>query len=152
MDKISYKDTYYDVIDTITFSGTKHLIIKNESTTMFINKRDNKYYPAMRDLSIVNNMDIPLSYIRKQHLLWYLIEYINERNIDDEKSVKKLIKSFKDYINSSNIERFLYWPLLNEIEFRNELLPILSDLEYQLNNCLIAKEGNYMDANLVGIA
>lgn len=152
MDKITYKDEYYDVIDTIMFSGTKHLIIKNESTTLFINKRDNKFYPAMKDLSLVNNMDIPLSYIRKQHLLWYLIEYINERNIIDEKSIKKLIKSFKEYIKSSNIERFLYWPLLNDNEFRLELLPILSDLEYQLNNSLIAKEDGFMDVSLVGLA
>lgn len=151
MDKITYKDESYDVVDVINFSRTKHLIITNNEVTAFINKRDSKFYPAMNDLSLLNNMDIPLSYIRKQHLLWYLIDFINERGIKDKTSIKKLVASFKEFIKTSNIEKFLYWPLLNNDEFKNELIPILNDLEYNLSNTLQPKE-TYMDIKLARIA
>ena len=75
MDKIVYGDKVYSIIETINFSGTKHLIITDNNNVLFVNKRDNKFFPAMQDLSLVSNLDIPLSYIRKQHLLWYCMLY-----------------------------------------------------------------------------
>ena len=138
----------YDIIDTINLSGSKHLIITDNVNTYFVNKRDNKFYPAMQNLSIIDNFDVPLSYIRKQHLLWYLVGYINERSITDVSSIKKLINTFKSYSKSSNVERFLYWPLLNDDEFNKELKAILKDLEDLLINTLKAKEPDYMDVRL----
>lgn len=126
----------YDVIDTVNFSNTTHVIIQYEEDVLYINKEDNKYYLPPKDLSLEHN-DRSLSYLRKQYLLKYLITFINERNIYDKKEIKKVVKNFKDFIKNSNIERFLYWPLLDERDFNEELMIILKDLEYQLEQSFI---------------
>ena len=151
MDKISYGNISYDVLESINFSGSKHLIITDNESVFFVNKRENKIYPAMTKLSIMDNLDIPLSYIRKQHLLWYLVNFINERKIMELSAIRKLVNTFKSYIKTSNVEKFLYWPLLNEDEFNIELKDILKDLEELLINSIQAKDPDFMDVKIVKV-
>lgn len=153
MDKLIYDSIMYDVIDTINFSGTTHCILNHENTTLFVDKRNNKYYAPIKNLSILSNYDLPLSFVRKEHLLWFLVQFINERSLDDVKEIKKLIGCFKKFIKNSNVEKFLYWPLMNQDEFEKELKKILFELEYQLEQVLVPKlnKDNYIATKLNNI-
>lgn len=136
MDKILYKGITYDIIATINFSGSEHLIIKKDADVIYINKNDNRYFLPPSNLSLEANSDIPLPYLRKQFLLRYLLQFINEREISEVTTIKKIIKAFKQNIKNSNIERFLYWPLLSQQEFESDLKCILKDLEFELEQVL----------------
>lgn len=136
MDKLNHNGSIYDIIGTIEFNDTTHLIIKRDNDIQYINKTKDKYYIPPINLSLEANKNKDLVYIRKQYLLRYFVDYLKQHNIYDIDTINKLIKAFEMFINRENIQGFMYWPLLNDTEFNDELNEIFGYLDIALTDSL----------------
>lgn len=134
MRKIKYNNSLYDIIDIINFHDTYHLIIKNDKDVLYINKEGDKYYTPLKDLSLINNKKRTLEYLRKQYVLNILIDYIKENEMYD--NINDVTEAFKEYVKTSYVETFLYWPFMTDIEFNKELRKLKIDLYSFINQKL----------------
>lgn len=149
MNMIKHNDSIYVINDVINIHGTYHLIISRDNDVQFINRVGDKYLIPKTDLSIEKNSTKTLEYIRKQHLLNLLIAYIKDNSMYN--SINKITEIFKEYVKTSLVETFLFWPYMTDSEFSNELNIIKKDLEEflnkKLNNRLLASDNETIIIN-----
>ena len=134
MNMIKHNNNIYVINDIINIHGTYHLIISNNKDITYINKVGDKYLIPKDDLSIKQNNNKTLEDIRKQHLLKLLINYIKENNMYN--TINSVTELFKEYVKSSLVETFLYWPYMTDEEFEIELKIVKNDMCSFFNNKL----------------
>lgn len=142
MEKIKYNGLIYNIMDIINIEGTYHLIIKRENNIHYINKVDDKYYEPPMDLSLKANKGKTLEFVRKQHILKSLIEYIEANEMYD--NVKVVTEAFKEYVKTSFVETFMYWPFMSDKDFDSVLIKLKRDLssflDKKLHNRVLAPD------------
>ena len=138
MGKIEYNNELYNIVDIINFEGTYHLIIANGENVNYVNKKGDNYYRPPTNL-ILNDesSEEDLVYVRKQHILKMLIEYVKTNN--KYKNIKDITALFKEYIKTSYIETFIYWPYMSDAEALRELDMVKKDLSNFMDEKLNSK-------------
>lgn len=142
MTQVKYKDEIYDIIDIVYIRGTHYVVISNGKDVTYINKIGDKYYPPIKNLKADDTNNKFLEYLRKQHIMQCLISYIKDNDLLD--NTKEVIEAFKEYLKTSFVETFLYWPYMTDSEFETQMDVVNTDVEAFLNgkliNILLAKE------------
>lgn len=134
MAKIAYNGNIYNVIDTIKFNDTYHTIIMNNGEISFLNRFNEKYYEPVRILNSNSTNTRYLEFLRKQYILYCLIDYIKNNNLYS--SAKIVIEHFKEYTKTSFVDLFLSWPYMDELEYKKRIKIMEIDLEAFLNQKL----------------
>jgi hypothetical protein len=135
MRQVNYKDEIYDVIDIVHIRGTYHVVISNGKDVTYINKIGDKYYPPIKNLKAADKNNKFLEYLRKQHIMQCLINYIKDNNLYN--NIKEVIEAFKEYLKTTFVETFLYWPYMTDSEFETQMDVVKTDVEAFLNGKLI---------------
>ena len=135
MTQVNYKDEIYDVIDIVYIRGTHYVVIYNGKDVTYINKIGDKYYPPIKNLKAADTNNKFLEYLRKQHIMQCLINYIKDNNLYN--NIKEVIEAFKEYLKTSFVETFLYWPYMTDSEFETQMDVVNTDVEAFLNGKLI---------------
>ena len=134
MAKIEYNGDTYDVIDTIKFNDTYHTVVINNGEITFLNRFNEKYYEPVRLLNSNSTNTRYLEFLRKQFILYCLIDYI--KNNDLYSSARIVIEHFKEYTKTSFVNVFLSWPYMDEFEYKKRIKIMETDLEAFLNQKL----------------
>ena len=142
MGKLNYNDTIYDIIDIVYLKGTHYVIMENNKDITYVNKIGEKYYAPIKNIKTSVTSSDYLEYLRKQYIMRCLIDYIKENELYS--IAKTVIEHFKEYLKTNLVDVFLYWPYMNDAEFKRETKIIKTDIEAFLNerlhNRLLAKD------------
>lgn len=121
------------VIAVINIANTRHYLIKQESIYYYLNESYGKLVKPPSDLSILSNAGRTLTYLRKQYFLRYFTQYINAYRVEEKEDIDKLVQGFREFINVSDVNAFMFWPFLNKEDFEIQLLSMLNLLRKKLD-------------------
>ena len=135
MREVNYNNKTYYVVDIVYIRGTHYVVIANDEDITYINKIGDKYYPPIKNLKSEDTNNKFLEYLRKQHIMQCLISYIKDNDLLD--NTKEVIEAFKEYLKTSFVETFLYWPYMTDSEYETQMDVVKTDVEAFLNGKLI---------------